>query len=63
MRTSRSVGYLLLLLVAFVVGLFGTIAASRTLAASALDSLPALEQPAQAPIGAPESTAIPTIEC
>jgi hypothetical protein len=64
MRTLTWVGYVVLLVGAFAVGLIGTIAAGRAFLAATSSPLPAFEQPTQVPVGAPErAPVLPTVEC
>jgi len=60
MRNSPSPAYLLLLVVAFAIGLCGTVAASRALA-PVLSPQPAVG-PASAPSAVP-APRLPTVEC
>lgn len=63
----RTLGYLLLLLVAFVVGMVGTVAASRAVVSAATKPTPTMQQPsgspARAPIVRPEHERPVTTEC
>ena len=64
MRTLSWVGYILLLVAAFAIGMVGTVAAGRALLSSAATPIPALSpQPTQLPVGTPEGVSVPTVEC
>jgi hypothetical protein len=56
-------GYLLLLAIAFAVGLLGTIAASQAVLSRASRQKPALEKPVQLPASPVRKDQRPTVEC
>lgn len=64
MRTVSWIGYVILLVAAFTIGLIGTVAAGRALIRAASNTTPAsIDQPTQMPLGVPQSAPLPTIEC
>ena len=56
-------GYLLLLALAFAMGLVGTVAASQAVLSRATRQKPALEKPVQLPASPVTKDGRPTIEC
>ena len=62
MQELRTLGYAALLILAFVIGLAGTVQLSRILAPAHADEYESLEQPVRAPQDSALHT-LPTIEC
>ncbi|MBI5511719.1 MAG: hypothetical protein HY903_23435 [Deltaproteobacteria bacterium] len=63
MRRLTLIGYLLLLALAFLLGLAGTIVASRVVLSRAARQKPALERPVEVPTMTPMKYRAPTVEC
>lgn len=63
MIKTQSLLYVAVLVLAFVAGLLGTLAATRYVTAVGHDQAPGLERPALAPIPATAHAVVPTIDC
>ena len=62
MQEIKTLGYAALLILAFIVGLFGTVHLSQALVPAHPAELASFEQPVQAPQNLPQHE-LPTIEC